>query len=246
MTFVTGRPLKLCVRLSGNVLVVRVVEEKAMKRLLVSLVLLVLGAAVLGACSSEPQTQPIEVTRIVGESIEVEVTRLVETVQEVEVTRIVEVEVTRLVDVVITATAEPTPEPTETPEVSTMTAEIVLNVLADSGLPIGDSIVYTAETDPNELLGRPGGYVGKVNFRDTRLPVEYQDEFDTGDGGSIEVFPTVEAATLRAEYIAAIGAASPAFSEYHVQNGNVLLRLSRRLTPDQVEEYSNVMANLFE
>jgi hypothetical protein len=212
-----------------------------MTRTIITVIIL---AVILSACAPT-EAPPVEVTRIVTETEQIEVTRVVEVTKDVEVTRVVEllelveVEVTR--PVIVTVTPEPLPE---TPAVSVMTAEDVLNVLVDSGLPVGGNIIYTAETDPNNMLGRPGGYTSKVNFHDTRLSIEYQDEFDTGDGGSIEVFPDVEAAMLRAEYLTAIGAAFPAFAEYHIQSGNILLRLSRRLTPDEITAYEVAMENL--
>lgn len=178
----------------------------------------------------------------------VEVTRVVEVNQEVEVVISRLVEVTRLVEVEVVVTATPLPEPTatETPEVSEITAEQVLNALIDAGLPIGDSIVFTAETDPNELLGRPGQYTGMVNFRDTRLSTEEGGEIDTQDGGSIEVFVDNTGAVNRSEYIQAIAEGLPALAEYNFVQEKVLLRLSKSLTPEQADEYAAVLEALFE
>ena len=67
------------------------------------------------------------------------------------------------------------------------TALDVVSALSAAGIPIGEFVDYTPETDPNEQLGRPGGYTSKVNFQDTRLDPERTD-FDTHDGGSVEVF----------------------------------------------------------
>lgn len=206
---------------------------------LVSMVLVLVACAPSGSAEAVTEIVEREVTRIVEVEnevpVEIEVTRLVE----VEVP--VEVEVTRIVEVEVTSTPPP---PAATSEVLAMDAETVLAALADAGLTIGDSITFTAETDPNELLGRPGGYIGKITFRDTQLPVENQSEISLEDGGSIEVYSDEGGATLRSEYIQAIGAASPIFAEYNIQNGGVLLRLSKRLTPDQVEEYKNVIDTL--
>jgi len=121
------------------------------------------------------------------------------------------------------------------------TANDVLLALSKDGLPIGESLEFTAVSDPNELLGRPGGYTSKINFRDTRLEVQYIDEFDTIDGGSIEVFASEGDATNRREYLAALIEALPALTEYHYQNGVVLLRLSKRLTPEQADGYGDAL-----
>lgn len=42
--------------------------------------------------------------------------------------------------------------------------------LKAQGVPISKVETYTEENDPNKLQGRPGQYVGKANFRDSRVP----------------------------------------------------------------------------
>lgn len=200
--------------------------------------------AVQTAIASQPEqlAQQIEVTRLVEVTKEVEV--------EVEVTREVEVEITRLVEVVVTATPTETPIPTETPtpapiqEVRVFTAQEVLDALKNSGVPIGENIAFTAETDPNELLGRPGQYLSKINFRDTRLAVEHPDEFSVQDGGSIEVFPNSAGAAGRAQYLQTFSQSLSFLAEYDFQQGPVLLRLSHRLTPEQAQVYADILAGL--
>jgi hypothetical protein len=86
-----------------------------------SILFLVLLMA-LGACTAEPETiiETVvqEATVEVLQTVEVEVTRqlevTVEVTRQVEVVKEVPVEVTRIVEVVVTATPEPTPTPTPT------------------------------------------------------------------------------------------------------------------------------------
>ena len=74
----------------------------------------------LVACTAQNEpvdpVEPIEITRIVENKIEIEVTRLIEVIKNVEVTVEVpiEVEVTRIVEKVITVTFTPTPVHTST------------------------------------------------------------------------------------------------------------------------------------
>ena len=59
------------------------------------------------------------------------------------------------------------PEPeTPSPVLSAKleTAEDYANALKDAGLPIWKIEVWTAETDPNEKLGRPNEYTSKIDF----------------------------------------------------------------------------------
>lgn len=86
------------------------------------LVLFVVLSLALGACAAEPETivETViqEATVEVLQTVEVEVTRQVEVsvevTRQVEVTKEVPVEVTRIVEVVVTATPEPSPTPTPT------------------------------------------------------------------------------------------------------------------------------------
>ena len=117
-------------------------------------------------------------------------------------------------------------------------ADEVLQELKDRELPVGESVAYTAKTDPNDLLGRPNQYTSKVNFKDTRLkPDSLADDLDVQEGGSIEVFENKSDAIRRKEYVEGIGKGFSPFSEYTYREGTVLLRLSHRLLPKQAAEY---------
>jgi len=124
------------------------------------------------------------------------------------------------------------------------TASGVVGALRSAGLPIGDSIDFTAESDPNHLLGRPNGYLSKTAFLDTRLERLTPDSVSADDGGSVEVFATPDQALARKTYIDGIGAASPMFAEYSYPAAEVLLRLSKRLTPEQAAQYAGILAVL--
>jgi hypothetical protein len=119
------------------------------------------------------------------------------------------------------------------------TAVAVLRSLRSGGLPIGGYINYTAASDDNHLLGRPGQYVSKVNFRDKRL--EAWPDFDTNGGGSIETFASEGDAKKRYDYVHAITSSSSLFAEYEYRDGAVLLRLSHYLTPEQAAAYKRAL-----
>jgi hypothetical protein len=115
-------------------------------------------------------------------------------------------------------------------------ARAVVAGLRCLGQPIGGTVVYTAATDPNHLLGRPGGYISKANFRDTRLTPQSSD-FAIADGGSVEAFPNTADAQRRQGLLEALAKGSPLFTEYDYRQGTVLLRLASRLTPKQATPY---------
>lgn len=125
-----------------------------------------------------------------------------------------------------------------------MTAEDIANKLKEKNANVGNIFVYTAETDLNNLLGRPNQYTSKVTFEDTRLEqTNYDNEFLTEEerqepiGGTIEVFENEEDMKNRKEYVETISSQASMFAEYAYSAGNALLRLDNQLTPDQAKEY---------
>ena len=122
--------------------------------------------------------------------------------------------------------------------------QLVLELRA-SGLPIGKIKVYTASTDGNHLLGRPGQYTGKVSFRDRRIR-DGGAGYAVSSGGSLEVFATSGDARRRAAFVSSIfESASPAVpSEHDYVRGNVFLRLSHVLTPAQTRAYEAALRRL--
>ncbi|MDT7664569.1 MAG: hypothetical protein QOD04_4125 [Pseudonocardiales bacterium] len=120
-----------------------------------------------------------------------------------------------------------------------LTAEQVTRQLNEQVRTSTLTTVYTADTDPNKLLGRPGGYVSKTAFADSRVEsgVLGGAPDAMNRGGSVEVFADEDAATTRRNYLQEIGKRAPIFSEYDYQSGPVLLRISHLLTPQQGAEY---------
>lgn len=121
------------------------------------------------------------------------------------------------------------------------TAEQVIARLAEKVGTARLSVVYDAATDPNELLGTPGAYTSKAAFTDTRIDPAGADDTELGSvelGGSVEVFPDETDARARKQYLDETIADLPIdVSEYSYVDGPVLLRVSRRLTPEQAAEY---------
>jgi hypothetical protein len=124
-------------------------------------------------------------------------------------------------------------------------ADEVLQKLKDRELPVGESVAYTAKTDPNDLLGRPNQYTSKVIFNDTRLnPDPMAKGFDVQNGGSIEVFKDEDDAIARAKYLKNLTKSLSPLAEYSYREGTVLLRLSHRLTPTQAAEYEDALKDI--
>jgi hypothetical protein len=109
--------------------------------------------------------------------------------------------------------------------------------LKQAGLPIGKVVCYTEETDPNNLLGRPGGYKEKCDWQDK---LEEQPATDDVVGGSFEVFSKPEDAAARAEYLkgfAGQGMLSTGHTWVVPEAGVTVLRIDQELGSKWAGEY---------
>lgn len=97
-------------------------------------------------------------------------------------------------------------------------------------------VVLTEDTDPNDLLGRPNGYTSAAVAFDGTLDPCSKPGVDCGL--TIEVWPSPEEVTRRAEYIqGALKAAPMLGTEYHAPRGTALLRGSGKLKPSVWQKY---------
>jgi hypothetical protein len=105
-----------------------------------------------------------------------------------------------------------------------------------TAMSMGKVTVWTAETDPNKLLGRPGGYTSAATIVDKALTCT---EVATDCGATVEVYPTDAEAKARSEYIQSMLGNGGVFgTEYHYFAGTALLRVTGQLTPDVAKQYA--------
>ena len=143
--------------------------------------------------------------------------------------------------------AMPTLQASSAPAHDGQTALQIVQTLKAHGMPIDQVYAYTDVTDLNHLLGRPGQYISKVEFSDTRIPSigDQGANLNIIDGGSVEVFTTVTDAQKRFEYLQAISKSGVAlFAEYEYLDGITILRLSMKLTPAQAAAYKTAFLAL--
>lgn len=96
-------------------------------------------------------------------------------------------------------------------------------------------VTITADNDPNNLIGRPNGYTAATVLYDGRASCEKPS---TDCGATIEQWPNQKDAQARADYIQGILKASPMLgSEYDYVSGNLLLRVTGKLSADQAAAY---------
>lgn len=113
----------------------------------------------------------------------------------------------------------------------------LLQAFKDAEMSIISEEVYTSETDPNKKMGRPGGYIEKINFNDSN----FYDEDDSPDI-SIEVFSSKKDMEKRRDYIKAIVDASDmnAFKYYIYDADKILFRIPYIVTPEAAAEYEEI------
>ena len=147
-----------------------------------------------------------------------------------------------------TTTAAAEAAPAE-PAVDLEDAGAIVEALAAAGLPVTVVKVYTEADDPNELLGRPGGYIAKSAFADSRVPADKTEGTDPDAverGGSIEVYPDNASARKRGQYIQTVTQEMQGWAgrEYDYVAGQVLLRVTASITPTDAKEYQATLAQL--
>lgn len=138
-----------------------------------------------------------------------------------------------------------------------LTAEEITNKLKEGGLDIGEIVVYTDETDINQLLGRPNQYITKATFSINSIEqpekVTEEELRENGwteseiqkqlilqnepKGGTIETFNNKEDLQKRKDYIESTSSSASIFAQYIYSNNYALLRLENELTPEQAQEY---------
>ena len=111
----------------------------------------------------------------------------------------------------------------------------IVQKFINAGLPVENVVVFNEQTDPNNSMGSLHGYTSKVSFADSRLEQYSSDP----EGGTVEVFKNLKDATARYNYTSSFS--GTAFASYVFQYGNVVTRISIKLTPEQAELYNAVL-----
>ncbi|MEW2142710.1 hypothetical protein AB0869_07810 [Micromonospora vinacea] len=139
------------------------------------------------------------------------------------------------------AAPAPAPAPAEP-----LTAKQVLAKLSAAKIGLTSGAVQDEDTDPNNLLGRPNGYLSRASA-DLPGGDKGADKYDSGRGLAIEVFPTAEDADRRAKYIQELMKTMPILgTEYHYRadSGRVLIRVSGKVKPTLAKKVEAAAAGM--
>lgn len=99
----------------------------------------------------------------------------------------------------------------------------------------------TEDNDPNDLIGRPNGYLSAAVLYDSNASCT---ELGVSCGATVEVWPDEAAAKARSDYIQSILKDSPVLgSEFHTLNGSILLRVDgKQLKPSDAKLYAEALS----
>ena len=107
-------------------------------------------------------------------------------------------------------------------------------------------IVYDEQSDPNGLLGRPGQYIGKADFIDSRIEMNQNPTMtdEMKEGGTLECFENESTCNSRYEELCRLsGADMGAFgvNAYIYKYDQAIFRVSYDVTPSDAAAYQTAM-----
>ncbi len=123
-------------------------------------------------------------------------------------------------------------------------AKAVIGGLKAANLGLTNVAVQNEDTDPNNKLGRPGGYTSRAS---ADLPGGDGERFTTDRGVVVEVFATADLAQQRSDYIKGLQSGSPMLgSEWHYRtaDGTGLVRVSGKVKPSLAKKVEKAVAGL--
>lgn len=122
-------------------------------------------------------------------------------------------------------------------------ARAVLTALTAENLGITNGAVQDENTDPNNLIGRPGQYLSRASF-DLPGGDPTGDKYGIDRGGVIECFAMPADAAARYKYIDGITRSNAMLAEYHYLNGTVIVRLAKGVKPSAAAKFETAVKAL--
>lgn len=124
-----------------------------------------------------------------------------------------------------------------------MTADTSLTALKKEVPTITKTVIYTEDTDPNGVLGRPNQYIGKGDFFDSRM-----EDTDT-EAGTIEFFSTKSDCKDRYDYLGQMSTAdlgSFGLNQYIYKYDKAIFRVSYEFTTDEAAAFKTAMDTIMD
>jgi hypothetical protein len=127
-----------------------------------------------------------------------------------------------------------------------MDAKAVVDALKAAGLPLSSIAEQDENTDPNNMIGRPGRYTSRASA-DVPGADTTADKYTIDRGLVVEVFASAADADARSKYLQD-NLKSMEFlgTEYHFRptDKQILVRLSGKVKPAQAKKFETAVAKL--
>lgn len=123
-------------------------------------------------------------------------------------------------------------------------AKATLDAIRAAGLRLTSITAQDEDSDPNNLIGRPGQYTSRAS---ADLPgADPSAKAGSVDRGVVaEGFPNADGAQARADHIQNLLKQSPVLgAEYHYLAGAVLVRVSGKVKPSQAKLIEQAVAGM--
>lgn len=140
----------------------------------------------------------------------------------------------------------PPPAPSPSAPAEALDAKAVVDALKAAGLPLTAIAEQDENTDPNDKLGRPGGYTSRASA-DVPGGAKNGDKYGIDRGLVVEVFATVEDADARSKYIQdTLKQMQVLGTEYHYRAADkrILVRLTGKVKPSQAKKFEAAVTTL--
>lgn len=127
-----------------------------------------------------------------------------------------------------------------------MDAKAVVDALKNAGLPVTAIAEQDEDTDPNDKLGRPGGYTSRASA-DLPGGDKSGDRYGIDRGLVVEVFSAEDDADARSKYIQdTLKTMQILGTEYHYRGKDkrILVRISGKVKPSQAKKFEAVVVAL--
>jgi len=135
-------------------------------------------------------------------------------------------------------------DPTMAPTTVAQDATALAGPLKAGLASVTKIVTITEDNDPNDDIGRPGGYTSAAVIYDKNVKCEGKDVV-VGCGAKIEVFESAAAAKARAAYIQGLIKAMPIVGkEYDYLRGVALLRIAGEVKPSLAKQYNTAFGGV--
>ena len=120
------------------------------------------------------------------------------------------------------------------------TIDSAITDLRRQQIPIAELVVYTADSSPMIQFRPMDHFIGNADWRDERIPRRAAQGIEYS--GSLEVFASSDIRHRRQRTLEMLRKGASPLSEYFYGNDRLLLRLSKRLTPEQAADYERAIS----